>query len=543
MHRTEEIMSVKYVFVTGGVVSGLGKGITAASLGRLLKARGYKVTMQKFDPYINIDPGTMNPIQHGEVFVTDDGAETDLDLGHYERFIDESLTKNSNVTTGKIYWSVLQKERRGDFGGGTVQVIPHITNEIKSRFHRDFTSDETSIAIIEVGGTVGDIESQPFLESIRQFQHDVGHENAILIHVTLIPYLRASGEMKTKPTQASVKELQGMGIQPDVIVCRSELPLDNGIKDKIALFCNVPSDHVLQNLDVEYLYEAPLAMEKEHLAQVVCDCLKLDCPEPDLEDWKAMVNALRHPTKEVNIALVGKYIQLHDAYISVVEALKHGGIAQHATINIKWVDSELLNNSNVEEVLGDMDGILVPGGFGDRGIEGKITAIEFARIRKIPFLGLCLGMQLSVVEFARHVVGYNDAHSIELDPNTTHPVIALLPEQDGIEDIGGTLRLGSYPCVLDKSSLAYKLYGEETIHERHRHRYEFNNDYRKVLTENGMMLSGISPDGRIVEMVELPDHPFFIGTQAHPELKSRPNRPHPLFRGFVEAAVAKHEAE
>ena len=543
MHRTEEIMSVKYVFVTGGVVSGLGKGITAASLGRLLKARGYKVTMQKFDPYINIDPGTMNPIQHGEVFVTDDGAETDLDLGHYERFIDESLTKNSNVTTGKIYWSVLQKERRGDFGGGTVQVIPHITNEIKSRFHRDFTSDETSIAIIEVGGTVGDIESQPFLESIRQFQHDVGHENAILIHVTLIPYLRASGEMKTKPTQASVKELQGMGIQPDVIVCRSELPLDNGIKDKIALFCNVPSDHVLQNLDVEYLYEAPLAMEKEHLAQVVCDCLKLDCPEPDLEDWKAMVNALRHPTKEVNIALVGKYIQLHDAYISVVEALKHGGIAQHATVNIKWVDSELLNNSNVEEVLGDMDGILVPGGFGDRGIEGKITAIEFARIRKIPFLGLCLGMQLSVVEFARHVVGYNDAHSIELDPNTTHPVIALLPEQDGIEDIGGTLRLGSYPCVLDKSSLAYKLYGEETIHERHRHRYEFNNDYRKVLKENGMMLSGISPDGRIVEMVELPDHPFFIGTQAHPELKSRPNRPHPLFRGFVEAAVAKHEAE
>ena len=437
MHRTEEIMSVKYVFVTGGVVSGLGKGITAASLGRLLKARGYKVTMQKFDPYINIDPGTMNPIQHGEVFVTDDGAETDLDLGHYERFIDESLTKNSNVTTGKIYWSVLQKERRGDFGGGTVQVIPHITNEIKSRFHRDFTSDETSIAIIEVGGTVGDIESQPFLESIRQFQHDVGHENAILIHVTLIPYLRASGEMKTKPTQASVKELQGMGIQPDVIVCRSELPLDNGIKDKIALFCNVPSDHVLQNLDVEYLYEAPLAMEKEHLAQVVCDCLKLDCPEPDLEDWKAMVNALRHPTKEVNIALVGKYIQLHDAYISVVEALKHGGIAQHATVNIKWVDSELLNNSNVEEVLGDMDGILVPGGFGDRGIEGKITAIEFARIRKIPFLGLCLGMQLSVVEFARHVVGYNDAHSIELDPNTTHPVIALLPEQDGIEDMGG----------------------------------------------------------------------------------------------------------
>lgn len=538
----EEIMAVKYVFVTGGVVSGLGKGITAASLGRLLKARGYKVTMQKFDPYINIDPGTMNPIQHGEVFVTDDGAETDLDLGHYERFIDESLTKNSNVTTGKIYWSVLQKERRGDFGGGTVQVIPHITNEIKSRFHRDFTTDDTSIAIIEVGGTVGDIESQPFLESIRQFQHDVGHENAILIHVTLIPYLRASGEMKTKPTQASVKELQGMGIQPDIIVCRSELPLDNGIKDKIALFCNVPSNHVLQNLDVEYLYEAPLAMEKENLAQVVCDCLHLDCPKPDLEDWKAMVSALRHPTKEVNIALVGKYIQLHDAYISVVEALKHGGIAQHATVNIKWVDSELLNNSNVEEVLGDVDGILVPGGFGDRGIEGKITAIGYARTHKLPFLGLCLGMQLSIVEFARHVIGYNDAHSIELNPQTTHPVIALMPEQDGIEDIGGTLRLGSYPCVLKKESRAYELYGSETIHERHRHRYEVNNDYRKVLVDNGMLLSGISPDGRIVEMIELPDHPFFIGTQGHPELKSRPNRPHPLFRGFVEAAVKQHEA-
>ena len=534
-------MSVKYVFVTGGVVSGLGKGITAASLGRLLKARGYKVTMQKFDPYINIDPGTMNPIQHGEVFVTDDGAETDLDLGHYERFIDESLTKNSNVTTGKIYWSVLQKERRGDFGGGTVQVIPHITNEIKSRFHRDFTSDETSIAIIEVGGTVGDIESQPFLESIRQFQHDVGHENAILIHVTLIPYLRASGEMKTKPTQASVKELQGMGIQPDVIVCRSELPLDNGIKDKIALFCNVPSDHVLQNLDVEYLYEAPLAMEKEHLAQVVCDCLKLDCPEPDLEDWKAMVNALRHPTKEVNIALVGKYIQLHDAYISVVESLKHGGVANRASVNIKWIDSETVTPENIGELLADVSGVLVPGGFGSRGIEGKIQAIRYAREHQIPFLGLCLGMQLSIVEFARDVVGYSDAHSAELDPSTAHPVIHLMPDQDGIEDIGGTLRLGSYPCVLNKDSKAYALYGTETIHERHRHRYEVNNDYRTVLQEHGMMLSGISPDGRIVEMIELPDHPWFVATQAHPELKSRPNRPHPLFKGFIEASLDYQE--
>lgn len=532
-------MAVKYVFVTGGVVSGLGKGITAASLGRLLKARGYKVTMQKFDPYINIDPGTMNPIQHGEVFVTEDGTETDLDLGHYERFIDENLDKNSNVTTGKIYWSVLQKERRGDYGGGTVQVIPHITNEIKSRFYRNFTDDETRIAIIEVGGTVGDIESQPFLESIRQFQHEIGHENAILIHVTLIPYLKASQEMKTKPTQASVKELQGMGIRPDIIVCRSEHPLDQGIKDKIALFCNVPSNHVLQNLDVEYLYEAPLAMEAEHLAQVACECLNLDCPEPDLGDWRAMVEALRSSTGEVNIAIVGKYVQLHDAYISVVEALKHGGIASRVTVNINWVDSETVTAENVEELLGNSDGILVPGGFGSRGIEGKICAINYARTHQIPFLGLCLGMQLSIVEFARNVAGYQDAHSIELNPATTHPVIALMPDQNGVEDIGGTLRLGSYPCILDKTSKAYQLYGSETIHERHRHRYEVNNDYRTVLTKHGMKLSGISPDGRIVEMCELPDHPFFLATQGHPELKSRPNRPHPLFRGFVKAAMER----
>lgn len=407
-------MAVKYVFVTGGVVSGLGKGITAASLGRLLKARGYKVTMQKFDPYINVDPGTMNPIQHGEVFVTDDGTETDLDLGHYERFIDESLDKNSNVTTGKVYWSVLQKERHGDFGGGTVQVIPHITNEIKSRFYRGKEVDEERIAIIEVGGTVGDIESQPFLEAIRQFQHDVGHENAILIHVTLIPYLKASGEMKTKPTQASVKELQGIGIQPDVIVCRSEHPLTTEIKDKIALFCNVPSSHVLQNLDVEYLYEAPLAMEKENLAQVVCESLHLPCPEPDLSDWTHMVEALRHPNKEVTIALVGKYTQLHDAYLSVVEALKHGGIASHANVHLKWVDSELVTEENVAEYLSDVDGVLVPGGFGNRGIEGMITAIRYARENKIPFLGLCLGMQLTIVEYARNVLGYHDAHSLSL---------------------------------------------------------------------------------------------------------------------------------
>lgn len=532
-------MPVKYVFVTGGVVSGLGKGITAASLGRLLKARGYQVTMQKFDPYINIDPGTMNPVQHGEVFVTDDGAETDLDLGHYERFIDENLTKNSNVTTGKVYWSVLHKERRGDFGGGTVQVIPHITNEIKSRFHRNYATSDTEIAIIEVGGTVGDIESQPFLEAIRQFQHEVGRENAILIHVTLIPYLKASGELKTKPTQASVKDLQGMGLWPDMIVCRSELPLDDSIRSKIALFCNVPEAHVLQNLDVDVLYEAPLAMEKEHLAEVACQCLKLKCPEPDLSEWQTMIDAWKHPQHEVTIALVGKYTQLHDAYISVVEALKHGGVANRTAVNIQWVDSETVTADNVTELLSDASGILVPGGFGDRGIDGKLLAIQYAREQNIPFLGLCLGMQLAIVEFARHVIGYKSAHSVELDPSTPHPVIHLMPDQDGIEDIGGTLRLGSYPCVLSPDSKAHKLYQADMIHERHRHRYEVNNDYRTALTANGMNLSGISPDGRIVEMIEIPAHPWFVATQAHPELKSRPNRPHPLFQGFIAAAL-KH---
>ena len=529
-------MAVKYVFVTGGVVSGLGKGITAASLGRLLKARGYRVTMQKFDPYINIDPGTMNPVQHGEVFVTDDGAETDLDLGHYERFIDESLTRDSNVTTGKIYWSVLQRERRGDYGGGTVQVIPHITDEIKSRFYRG-AGDETRIAIIEVGGTVGDIESQPFLEAIRQFQHDVGHENAILIHVTLIPYIKASGELKTKPTQASVRELQGLGLRPDIIVCRSEQPLGQQLKDKISLFCNVPAAHVLQNLDVEYLYEAPLAMERERLAQAACECLGLPCPEPDLSGWEAMVDALRHPVSEVTIALVGKYIQLHDAYISVVEALKHGGIASRCVVHIRWVDSETVTDENASRLLSGADGVLVPGGFGDRGIEGKISAIRYAREHGVPFLGLCLGMQMAVVEFARHVLGWPDAHSTELNPDTTHPMVHLMPDQNGVTDIGGTLRLGSYPCVLDKTTKAYALYGEAVIQERHRHRYEINNAYRKELQDAGLTLSGLSPDGRIVEMIELKSHPFFLATQAHPELKSRPNRPHPLFRGFVAAAL------
>jgi CTP synthase len=537
-------MPVKYVFVTGGVVSGLGKGITAASLGRLLKARGYSVTMQKFDPYINIDPGTMNPVQHGEVFVTDDGAETDLDLGHYERFIDESLTKNSNVTTGKVYWTVLSRERRGDYGGGTVQVIPHITNEIKNRFYRNYSNennDKTEVAIIEVGGTVGDIESQPFLEAIRQFQHDVGKENTCLIHVTLIPYLKASGEMKTKPTQASVKGMQGLGLQPDILVCRTEYPLDAHMREKISLFCNVPTSHVLQNLDCEVLYEVPLEMEEERLAQCACETLHMPCPEPDLDEWRGMIDAWKHPLHEVTVGLVGKYISLHDAYISVVEALKHGGVANRTTVHIKWIDSETVDEDTVAKYLSDVDGILVPGGFGDRGVEGKICAIRYAREHKIPFLGLCLGMQMAIVEFARHVVGYADAHSVELNPATTHPVIHLMPDQDGIEDIGGTLRLGSYPCVLSHDSLAYQVYGcQDLIHERHRHRYEVNNDYRKALIEHGMKLSGISPDGRIVEMCELPDHPWFIGTQGHPELKSRPNKPAPLFKGFVGAALEYH---
>ncbi len=530
-------MAVKYVFVTGGVVSGLGKGITAASLGRLLKARGYQVTMQKFDPYINIDPGTMNPIQHGEVFVTDDGTETDLDLGHYERFIDESLDKNSNVTTGKVYWSVLQKERHGDFGGGTVQVIPHITNEIKGRFYKAKSPADDRIAIIEVGGTVGDIESQPFLEAIRQFQHDVGHDNAVLIHVTLIPYLKASEELKTKPTQASVKELQGMGIQPDVLVCRSEHELTDEIKAKIALFCNVPVSHVLQNLDVEYLYEAPLAMEKEKLADVVLESLRLENRKPDLTEWKQMVSDLRNPESEVNIAMVGKYTQLHDAYLSVVEALKHGGISCKAKVDITWVDSEELNEKNLDQVLHKVDGILVPGGFGNRGTEGMILAAQYARVHKIPYLGICLGMQMAIVEFARHVLGYEDANSIELDPSTKHPVIALMPDQESVEDLGGTLRLGSYPCVLAENSKAKELFGTKEIQERHRHRYEVNNAFREELAAKGMTIAGTSPDGHIVEMIEVREHPFFEGTQGHPEFKSRPNHAHPLFRGFVKAAV------
>lgn len=531
-------MPVKYVFVTGGVVSGLGKGITAASLGRLLKARGFKVTMQKFDPYLNIDPGTMNPVQHGEVFVTEDGAETDLDLGHYERFIDENLSKESNVTTGKVYWTVLAEERRGSFGGGTVQVIPHITDEIKRRFHRGGSHRQTEIAIIEVGGTVGDIESQPFLEAIRQFKQEIGHENAILIHVTLVPYLEASGELKTKPTQSSVKDLQGMGIQPDIIVCRSPKPLDEEIRNKIALFCNIPASHVFQNPDVDILYELPLILEQEHLAEAACESLGLRCPEPDLTEWAAMIDAWKHPENSVTIALVGKYTQLHDAYISVVEALKHGAAANRTRLTIRWVDSESVTEEIAETLFLGVHGILVPGGFGNRGIEGKIAAIRYAREHDVPFLGLCLGMQLAVVEFARHVLGLKDAHSTEFAHDTPNPVIHLMPGQDGITDIGGTLRLGSYPCVLKKDSKAFALYKTELVHERHRHRYEVNNQYRSALEEHGMALTGLSPDGRIAEMAELPEHRFFVATQAHPEFKSRPNRPHPLFAGFLGAALS-----
>ena len=533
-------MDTKYIFVTGGVVSGLGKGITAASLGRLLKARGYKVTMQKFDPYINMDPGTMSPYQHGEVFVTDDGAETDLDLGHYERFIDENLSVNSNVTTGKIYWSVISKERRGDYEGRTVQVIPHITNEIKSRVYRVANTQDTDIVITEIGGTVGDIESTPFLESIRQVVKEVGKENCMYIHLTLVPYLSTSGEQKTKPTQHSVKELLSLGIQPDVLVLRTEKPLEEGLAEKIALFCNVSPECVIENLDLDTLYEVPLALEEEGLAKVVCNRLGLEDRKPQLDDWTKMVDVVKDlmngGKEEVTISLVGKYVSLHDAYISIVESLKHGGIQNYSNVNIKWINSEEVTAKTADKLLKDSDGILVPGGFGDRGIEGKIIAAQYAREHKIPYLGICLGMQMAIVEFARHVLGYEDANSIELDPATKHPVIALMPDQESVEDLGGTLRLGSYPCVLADSSRALELFGKKEIQERHRHRYEVNNAYREELAAKGMTIAGTSPDGHIVEMIEIKDHPFYEGTQGHPEFKSRPNHAHPLFRGFVKAA-------
>ncbi len=532
-------MAAKYVFVTGGVVSGLGKGITAASLGRLLKCRGLSVSVKKLDPYLNIDPGTMNPIQHGEVFVTDDGAETDLDLGHYERFIDVSLSQNSSVTSGKVYWNVLQKERQGDYDGGTVQVIPHITDEIKRRIALD--ADKYDVHIVEIGGTVGDIEGLPFLEAIRQFAVQHGRQNCLFLHVTLMPYIAASQEMKTKPTQHSVKELLSLGIQPDIIVCRAEQPISRELKDKVALFCNVPRENVIANCDVPLLYEAPLALEEEGLASIVCKGLGLGEPPLDLTEWEKMVDTLRHPEVTVTIALVGKYVELHDAYLSIAEALKHGGIPSHAAVDIRWIDAETLTDHNAREVLGPADGILVPGGFGSRGIDGKIAAARYARENGIPYLGICLGMQIAVVEFARHVLGYTDAHTTEIDPTTTHNVIDLMPDQRDVDQRGGTMRLGQYPCVLDIRSKAYDEYGEELIYERHRHRYEFNNDYREEMEEKGMLLAGISPDKHIVEMIELPDHPWFVACQFHPEFKSRPNRPHPLFRGLIAAAVKRRQ--
>ncbi len=546
-YRKEKIsMATKYIFVTGGVVSGLGKGITAASLGRLLKARGYKVTMQKFDPYINIDPGTMSPYQHGEVFVTDDGAETDLDLGHYERFIDENLSINSNVTTGKIYWSVISKERRGDYEGRTVQVIPHITNEIKERVYRVAQTEETDIVITEIGGTVGDIESTPFIEAIRQVATEVGKENCMYIHLTLIPYISTSGEQKTKPTQHSVKELLSFGIQPDVLVLRTEKALEEGLREKIGLFCNVQPDCVIENLDLETLYEVPLALEEQGFAKVVCRRLGLEDREPDLTQWREMVGVVKDLMQgdkdEVTISLVGKYVSLHDAYISIVEALKHGGIENYANVNIQWINSEEVTPETVDDMLKNSDGILVPGGFGDRGIDGKILAAQYARENNIPYFGICLGMQIAVIEYARNVLGYQDAHSSELNPNTTHPVIDLMPEQKDVENLGGTMRLGIYPCKIKADTLAYEVYDSDLIYERHRHRYEFNNYYRREIEENGMVLSGQSPNEKLVEMVEIPEHPWFLAVQFHPEFKSRPNHAHPLFRSFIGAALKKKKS-
>ncbi|MTI53298.1 CTP synthase [Geosporobacter ferrireducens] len=526
----------KYIFITGGVVSSLGKGITAASLGQLLKSRGLKVTIQKFDPYINIDPGTMSPYQHGEVFVTDDGAETDLDLGHYERFIDTNLNKYSNVTTGKIYWSVISKERKGDYLGGTVQVIPHITNEIKERVYRVGRETNADVVITEIGGTVGDIESLPFLEAIRQIKYDIGKQNVMYIHVTLVPFLGKAGEIKTKPTQHSVKELREIGIQPDAIVCRTEKPLSDEVKEKIGLFCNLDSNNVVQNMDAESLYEVPLMLEKEGLADMVCERLEIQCGPVDLTEWIETVEKERNAKDTVKIALVGKYVELHDAYLSVAEALKHAGIANGVKVDIDWVHSEDVTEENVAEYLKNAEGILIPGGFGDRGIDGKIAAIRYARVNKIPMFGICLGMQLAVVEFARNVAGLKGAHSSELNPDTPYPVIDLMPDQKDIENMGGTMRLGIYPCKIYNGTKAEDAYGEDLIYERHRHRYEVNNQFRDQLQAAGLIISGISPDERLVEIVELPDHPWFVAGQFHPEFKSRPTRPHPLFRNFIKAS-------
>ena len=538
--------NTKYIFVTGGVVSSLGKGITAASLGRLLKSRGYRVTIQKFDPYINIDPGTMSPYQHGEVFVTDDGAETDLDLGHYERFIDINLSKNSNTTTGKIYQSVINKERRGDYLGGTVQVIPHITNEIKERVFRVGQQDNADFVITEIGGTVGDIESLPFLEAIRQVKKDVGKNDVLYIHVTLVPYISAAGELKTKPTQHSVKELRSIGISPDIIVCRSEKPISKEMREKMAMFCDVDPEAVIQNLTARSIYEVPMLMEEQGLDTIVLRKLEMEDKPKDMQGWHDMVaRILKKYDKKVTIAVVGKYVALQDAYISITDSLRHAAVANEAELDIHWVNAEEIeaDDTDMAKVMAGVDGILVPGGFGNRGIEGKIKAIQYAREHKIPFFGICLGMQCAVIEFARHVCGMADANSSEFNPNSTHPVIDLMPEQIDVEDLGGTMRLGLYPCKVYPDTLTSKAYNAELIYERHRHRYEFNNAFREKIVGKGLVLGGTLPNGRLVEIVELPEseHPWFLGAQFHPEFKSRPTNPHPLFREFVGAAVKHHQ--
>ena len=532
----------KYIFVTGGVVSSLGKGITAASLGRLLKNRGLKVTIQKFDPYLNVDPGTMSPYQHGEVFVTDDGAETDLDLGHYERFIDENLSENSSVTTGKIYSSVISKERRGEYLGGTVQVIPHITNEIKERVYKAGRESGSDVVITEIGGTVGDIESLPFLEAIRQIRQDQGSDNVMYVHVTLIPYIKAAGELKTKPSQHSVKELRSIGIQPQVLVCRTEQPLTEDMKRKLALFCDIDQAAVIEASDVNNLYEVVLNMRSEGLDKYVVNYLKLDAGEPDMTEWEALVERVKHLKKKTTIAIVGKYVALHDAYLSIVEALKHAGIAHDSEVEFRWINAEEVYRTNVSELFAGVHGILVPGGFGDRGIEGKVEAIRYARENNVPFFGICLGMQVAVVEYARNVVGLSGANSFEIDPQTAYPVIDILPEQKNIEDLGGTMRLGLYPCQLKPGTLAHQSYGQEQVQERHRHRYEFNNDYREQMEKAGFVFSGTSPDGRLVDIVEVPNHPWFLAVQFHPEFASRPNRPQALFTQFVGAALTFSES-
>ena len=535
----ETMKSTKYIFVTGGVVSGLGKGITAASLGRLLKARGLKVAAQKLDPYINVDPGTMSPYQHGEVYVTEDGAETDLDLGHYERFIDENLNKFSNLTTGKVYWNVLNKERRGEYLGSTVQVIPHVTNEIKEFVYSVAQKTDADVVITEIGGTIGDIESQPFLEAVRQISLEVGQENSLFIHVTLVPFLRGSDEHKSKPTQHSVKELQGMGVKPDIIILRCDEPLEDSIFQKIAMFCNVKPDCVIENITLPELYEAPIMLEKSNFSAIVCRELGISAPEIDLSDWNHMLERIHSRNKKVTIGLVGKYVQLHDAYLSVAEALRHAGYAHGAHVTIKWVDSETVNEQNVEETLSDCSGIIVPGGFGSRGVDGMIVTANYCRTHNVPYLGICLGMQVAVIGFARYVAGLRDANSGEFDPDSQHKVIDFLPDQSDETDKGGTLRLGAYPCRVVPGTQMHRVYGKLDISERHRHRYEFNNDFREALTAAGLTISGTSPDNYIVETVELEQNDFYIGVQYHPEFKSRPNKPHPLFLGLVEAALKR----